>query len=222
MVAGSEAFSKQILQLPELKTDFNNCEVSPPGRFSPYGQALTCLCNEETGRYKITDDTIDDLRAQGVPEDVLTDLEPIKDQEVIGEKEFLDVLSETIGEERTNEYRLLLLQYAKFEDPACLTLGDVSKVIIRAEPTEVPGLDPDGIVPPFTNVIRFTVEGGVEFLYTVETTAGQLSHEVVKPNQEFFLTTDANQNGELVTITVTDVDVGFVAVVGIRQNFYEP
>lgn len=46
VVAGSEAFSRATFELPELDSDFNNCELPPPGRFSPYGQAKTCACDE--------------------------------------------------------------------------------------------------------------------------------------------------------------------------------
>ncbi len=46
VVAGSEAFSKATFTLTGLATDFTNCEVSPPGHFSPYGQARSCICDE--------------------------------------------------------------------------------------------------------------------------------------------------------------------------------
>jgi hypothetical protein len=46
-VAGSEASSKARFFLPGLASDFNDCEVSPPGQLSPYGLATTCGCDEQ-------------------------------------------------------------------------------------------------------------------------------------------------------------------------------
>ncbi len=48
-VAGSEDIDTARFFLPGLASDFNNCEISPPGRISPYGQATTCSCDERVG-----------------------------------------------------------------------------------------------------------------------------------------------------------------------------
>jgi hypothetical protein len=45
-VAGSEASARTRFFLPGLASDFNNCQVSPPGHLSPYGLATTCGCDE--------------------------------------------------------------------------------------------------------------------------------------------------------------------------------
>jgi hypothetical protein len=45
-VDGSEASSRARFFLPGLVTDFNNCDVTPPGVVSPYGVATTCGCDE--------------------------------------------------------------------------------------------------------------------------------------------------------------------------------
>ena len=45
-VSGSEGFSTARFSLPGLASDFNDCEVSPPGQLSAFGQATTCACDE--------------------------------------------------------------------------------------------------------------------------------------------------------------------------------
>ena len=45
-VAGSEGSSTARFFLPGAAADFNNCDVSPPGRISPFGTATTCACDE--------------------------------------------------------------------------------------------------------------------------------------------------------------------------------
>jgi hypothetical protein len=47
-VAGSEASSKAHFFLPGLASDFDDCDISPPGQLSPYGLATTCSCDELT------------------------------------------------------------------------------------------------------------------------------------------------------------------------------
>jgi protocatechuate 3,4-dioxygenase beta subunit len=47
-VAGSESASDAIFFLPGLASDFDDCEVAPPGQISPYGVATTCTCDEAT------------------------------------------------------------------------------------------------------------------------------------------------------------------------------
>lgn len=47
-VSGSEASTTARFFLPGLASDFNDCEVSPPGQVSPFGVATTCGCDELT------------------------------------------------------------------------------------------------------------------------------------------------------------------------------
>jgi hypothetical protein len=47
-VEGSEASTTVRFFLPGLASDFNDCEVSPPGQISPFGIATTCGCDEIT------------------------------------------------------------------------------------------------------------------------------------------------------------------------------
>ena len=62
--------------------------------------------------FKITTQSLKNLELENVPKDSLTELENIKDKDFSGEKEFLNILQETIGKELTDRYKSLILQYA--------------------------------------------------------------------------------------------------------------
>ncbi len=47
-VAGSEGSTHVQFFLNGIVTDFNKCDIAPPGQISPYGIALTCGCDERT------------------------------------------------------------------------------------------------------------------------------------------------------------------------------
>lgn len=46
-VVGSEGVSRARFFLPGAVSDFNNCQVAPPGQISPFGIATTCACDEK-------------------------------------------------------------------------------------------------------------------------------------------------------------------------------
>ena len=64
--------------------------------------------------FKVTEESIEKLKKEGVPDDVLTKLENIKNQVFVGEEKFLDILKTAIGDEQTVIYESLILEYAKF------------------------------------------------------------------------------------------------------------
>jgi hypothetical protein len=64
-------------------------------------------------RFKITEQSLEKLRSEGVPAAVLEHLQGLKNQEVKGEKQFLEILTAAIGEEQTVQYKALILKYAK-------------------------------------------------------------------------------------------------------------
>ena len=66
----------------------------------------------ETASFEITTQALKNLRAEKVPDDVLDKLQSIKNQELIGEKEFLDILKTTIGEDQTVKLKSLILKHA--------------------------------------------------------------------------------------------------------------
>jgi hypothetical protein len=73
--------------------------------------------------FKVTDQTFDTLRAEGVDEFVIEDLNGIKDQEVRGRKEFLALLKDRLGDQLTEELQSLILKHAgSFDLPASRAL----------------------------------------------------------------------------------------------------
>jgi len=58
--------------------------------------------------FKITESSLENLKSEGLPEEILKKLESIKGERFIGEKDFLDIISETIGEQQTDTYKLIL------------------------------------------------------------------------------------------------------------------
>jgi hypothetical protein len=67
---------------------------------------------KETG-YKITDQSIKDLKSEGVPDNILGKLQSIKNQEFAREKDFLDKIKETIGNEQADKFKSLILRNTK-------------------------------------------------------------------------------------------------------------
>lgn len=63
--------------------------------------------------FKITEQSLEDLESEHVPDDVRVRLEGIKDQEFSGEQKFLAILKDTLGEERTVQYNSLILKHAR-------------------------------------------------------------------------------------------------------------
>ena len=62
--------------------------------------------------FKINEQSLERLRTEGVPDEVLNNLMGLENQEVTGEEEFLNILRDTIGEEETVLYKSLILKHA--------------------------------------------------------------------------------------------------------------
>ena len=60
--------------------------------------------------FKITDDSLERLKNQEVPNKVLEKLKNLKEQEIIGNEEVLNILLETIGETDTNKFKTRILK----------------------------------------------------------------------------------------------------------------
>lgn len=59
----------------------------------------------------LTEKSLENLKSEGVPNDVIIKLETIKNQEISGKKKFFDVLKSTIGNEQTLRYKALILKH---------------------------------------------------------------------------------------------------------------
>lgn len=68
--------------------------------------------------FKITDQSLRQLKIQGLPDVLIKKLEPLKeDQSSLRRVEFLDVLEQKIGVEQVSRYKYLLLKYSGDNEP---------------------------------------------------------------------------------------------------------
>jgi len=70
------------------------------------------LIVKDFNRFRITDDVLNDLKSEGVPDHVLQQLETIKNQSPIGKKDFNDILITLIGPAETKTYESVIQKHA--------------------------------------------------------------------------------------------------------------
>lgn len=68
------------------------------------------------GRYKITDESLDTLKNQDLPTEIIEKLAKLKDEEFTPEYQFVEALEETIGEENVRKYQWNILESAIIHD----------------------------------------------------------------------------------------------------------
>lgn len=64
-------------------------------------------------RIKITRQSLNNLKSEGIPDDVLKKLEDLKDQEITGYGKFIDILKAKIGEENTVKFEYFIGKHAE-------------------------------------------------------------------------------------------------------------
>jgi type I restriction-modification system DNA methylase subunit len=67
---------------------------------------------DQSAQFKITEQSVQKLRAESVGDDVVTEVERLKNREFKEKKSFLDVLKEVLGNELTVKVKTLILKYA--------------------------------------------------------------------------------------------------------------
>ncbi len=68
---------------------------------------------ENSARFKLTEESLEDLEDEDLPENILKGLEPLKNQEIEGEETFLSEVKKHVGEEQALLYKSLLVEYAE-------------------------------------------------------------------------------------------------------------
>ena len=63
--------------------------------------------------FKMTEQSLENLTSEGLPSDVLEELQRLKNREFTGEENFLKNLEETIGDEQTNQFKPLILKHVE-------------------------------------------------------------------------------------------------------------
>ncbi|MCP4345548.1 MAG: hypothetical protein GY795_08480 [Desulfobacterales bacterium] len=75
-------------------------------------------------QFKITDESLTDIRNEGVPEDIISQLEALKGNFYQNENNFMDALEAAIGEEQAANYRLSILEHTTTDyAPIDLNIG---------------------------------------------------------------------------------------------------
>ena len=75
--------------------------------YNPWG-----FDSHSVGRFKLTDQSLEDLQDEGLPEAVLSSLEALKDEVFYGENSFLEAVTNLIGQEQTARYQDRILYHA--------------------------------------------------------------------------------------------------------------
>ena len=70
--------------------------------------------------FELTEQSFKSLKSEGVPDEVMQNLEGLKNQQYIGEGKFGDILKTTLGEEHTRRYGSFILKHAQAPTPSRL------------------------------------------------------------------------------------------------------
>ena len=144
-IHGNKSLYKQMfLQSSILKIDtvfdengYGEYLTDPDEKIKGHLQALQAAFNvtaEELslvledanlGSLELSEKALNDLKNEGIPDEVITELNNLKDQEFTYQEEFVNELRNKIGEDKTNLYKSLILKYA---GKSPLSLENVSRI----------------------------------------------------------------------------------------------
>lgn len=65
---------------------------------------------------KLTKQSLENLKNEGIPDKILERLQPLEDQEIIGENTFLAAVKKQIGEEQLVEYKERILKHIESDN----------------------------------------------------------------------------------------------------------
>ena len=92
-------------------------DFSVPGAIQPFeldpDENLIGRLGPWQGSFKITERSLQGLRSEGVPDNILGKLEDIRDQEFTSEREFVDLLRTILGKEEAATFRAFILKHAQ-------------------------------------------------------------------------------------------------------------
>jgi DNA-binding transcriptional MerR regulator len=111
----TDANEKILNHLPALQAAFNLTSE----------ELSLVLGDANLGSLELSEKSLNNLRNEGIPDEVITKLNILKDQEFTYQEEFVNELKNKIGEDKTNEYKSLILKYA---GKSPLSLENVSKI----------------------------------------------------------------------------------------------
>ena len=77
---------------------------------------------EKEVSFKLTEQSFISLGNEHIPEDILENLQPLKDKGFISEENFLDAVKNQIGDKQTGGYKTLILKHAEKENTDTLNM----------------------------------------------------------------------------------------------------
>lgn len=111
--AGFSPVYKQVLEKLESLKPTGTIEVNMGVEPERYEESFT-----------VTEDTLQKLHKENLPEDILAKLEDLKGKELKTEEEITSALEGTIGKEQTAQYRSLISKYLDYQGIATYAYSD--------------------------------------------------------------------------------------------------
>jgi hypothetical protein len=124
----------------------------------------------EEASFKITEQSLEKLKSEGVPDDVVEKLESIKNQESTAEEEFIGVLKTTVGEEQTVRFKSLILKHAledvpkrkkSIEHRTVLRSTDETRILYHITASPPDGIDMEEVnLEDDPSIAKYIIEHG--------------------------------------------------------------
>lgn len=219
-VAGSEASSTATFFLPGLASDFDDCDVSPPGQVSPYGVATTCSCDDAVDPTCPTRTFLGPVLVQA-DTPIVPAAGGVVTFTVAGGAErtyLIEATDGTLSAQRINfgeTFTLTVPADGTFSQILVTVTDEVtlqtSTVTITQQSITFVSITPNGVtVPAAGETITFNVAGGTETDYTV-TATGTCTLDLATPptltfGDSFDLICPANNTGTQLSVVITVID----------------
>jgi putative ATP-dependent endonuclease of the OLD family len=92
---------------------------------------------EEMANFKLTKQSLEDLRQEGIPDNVLENLTHLEEQQFPSNDTFLNAVKEKIGEEPTIRYEELILKYAKTTIKGLSSLEYTTQLVVTTHSSHI-------------------------------------------------------------------------------------
>ena len=126
------------------------------------------LMDEETLRmdplasFRLTDESLENLESEGLPDDIITQLKKIMYDVFRGKREFLEALKKVIGKEQTKRYKEMILEHVEVREVINLTPKHNVDIATEIRPHNLVGLDFP--IKDLKDLKKSNVQPDVEFL----------------------------------------------------------
>lgn len=97
--------------------------------FQPWTEAASAV----EASFILTEQSLDDLRKEGIPNEILKKLESLKDKKFTSEDEFLAAVRQEIGNDQTVNYKKQIVQHAVGYPEEIKSISDMQKALEQLE-----------------------------------------------------------------------------------------